>query len=77
MPALSPEQLRESETITRELAELNALLDRAGTLADTLTNRGYDVMMSLWHDTQGGSTVRGRLQGNVARASLRATEKKS
>jgi hypothetical protein len=53
-----------------DLREMNDLLSRAGTIADKLSRR-YEVVMTLWHDTQGSHLIQGRLQGNVAKATLR------
>lgn len=57
----------------QDLDEMNRLLTQVGQIADRLTNggSGYEVVMTLWHDTQGSHTVTGRLQGNVAKVRLR------
>jgi hypothetical protein len=70
-PILSPDQLAEARRTNDDMTELNALLGRAGAIADRLNQKGYDVVMTLWHDTRGSDTVVGRLQGNVSKAHLR------
>jgi len=67
----SADDRRQAVQDENDLTELNRLLNQAGTIADRLSYRGYEVMMTLWHEDRGSVTVRGRLQGNVSKVSLR------
>ena len=59
------------------LREMNRLLKEAGAIADRLTYRGYDVMMTLWHEKIGSTTIHGRLQGNVSSARIVVAKERS
>lgn len=76
MATLDTDQLADAARINEAEARLNALLAQAGDIADTLSSAGYDVFMHLWSATAPGSTIRGRLQGNVAKATIKVATKR-
>ncbi len=58
------------ESAEADLRLMNAYLDIVGKIADRIGQAGYDVKMTLWAENTPGSTVHGRLQGNVAKARI-------
>jgi len=76
MAILDTDQLADAERINRAKERLNALLSKAGDIADDLNQEGYDVFMTLWSANQPGSTIRGRLQGCMARATVEIATKR-
>lgn len=76
MGTLDTAQLADAARINQAQARLNALLSQAGDIADSLSSEGYDVVMNLWSANAPGSTVRGRLQGNVAKVTIQVASKR-